>query len=293
MKFFDRRLRSLQEDFERFEAELKVRFRELVALSPMEQFSAFRGILTLLAVIRARVSVFATSQLQTFYGETLKEIARRLASKGLQVDPNLVATGTLDLGRGMLADVDKALASVRSLAQRGLDKEYVTMLSPSQITTLGADELGPAAAKAFLEKATDHQVSIQLTGGRSRGFGLAYYLSIVLASAFGRARVKAGTDVVGAYGLDLVRVSPNPSTIGDFCDAYAGKVFSVSGTHAVAPPLAWTVGGGPPFHVNCLHWLEPLPEDYEPKAPEIVPEKWLARNASAEARIIKDWSRHR
>lgn len=292
-KFIDKRLRGLQDEMERFEADLRAKFKDLVTRPPAEQFAAFRGILATLASIRSRVSIFATSQLQTFYRETLVEIAKRLSKAGLRVDPTVTATATLELGRGMLADVDRALASVRVLAQRGLDREYVTMLSPSQIATLGPDELVPTAAKAFLAKASEHQVSVPLSGGRSRAFGLAYYMSLVLASAFGRARVKASTDVAGTYGLDLVRVSPNPSTIGDFCDAYAGKVFSISGNHPVAPPIAQTVGGGPPFHVNCLHWVEPLPEDYEPKASEIVPRKWLARNASEEARIVKDWGRSR
>lgn len=291
--FVDPRLKSLQEDFARFEADLGSRFKTLVDGPPMERFSAWRGILTLLAVIRARMSIFATSQLQTFYAETAKEISRRLGKAGFAVDPTATATATLDLGQRMLADVDRALASVRVLAQRGFDREFALSIPPSVIATLPVDGFEAATAKAFLDKAIEHQVTVPTRGGNSRAFGLAYYLSIVLASAFGRARNLASLDTVRENDLDLVKVSANPSTIGDFCDAYAGKVFSVSGNHPTAPPLARTVAGGPPFHVNCLHWLEPLPPDYSPSRSEVVSNRWLVNKAEDEARIIKDWGRTR
>ena len=60
-------------------------------------------------------------------------------------------------------------------------------------------------------------------------------------------------------GIDLVvvlgRVSDN------FCSAFLGQVFSLSGRHPRYPALASTPGGGPPFHPNCSKSTAPFIEE--------------------------------
>ncbi len=63
---------------------------------------------------------------------------------------------------------------------------------------------------------------------------------------------------------DLVVVSNNLSKIGDFCNAYAGKVFSISGKTKGFHPISELPNGGPPFHPFCWHrwftWTYPQSE---------------------------------
>lgn len=93
--------------------------------------------------------------------------------------------------------------------------------------------------------------------GRTVRYEPSYYAGMVLNSAVGWAVSDGVIEIVSNAGDDLVQVSPNPSTIGDFCDAFRGKVFSVSGTHRFFPPLSWVPNGRPPFHVWCHHYLVP------------------------------------
>lgn len=290
-KFVDKRLRALQDDFEGFERDLVAGFRDLARSQGLTRFAASRRILAVLAALRSRIAVFANSELRSLYVETDREIVRRLRAAGTVIDPAYNVDSPIRLGQQMIADVDRAIASVNRLTQQGLDGDTITLLNLSQIETLSSEEMRQAASKAYLAKATKAQVTVPVRTGGSRSYGLAYYLSMVLASAFGRARVQAGLDRAQSNEIDLVRVSSNPSTIGDFCDAYAGKVFSVGGQTQGIPLLSETVGGGPPFHVNCLHWIIPLPPDYQPREDEIVTPRWLVRGAGDEARIIKEWGR--
>lgn len=94
---------------------------------------------------------------------------------------------------------------------------------------------------------------------------------------------------------DLVIVSPEPSAIGDYCDAYAGKVFSVSGTSDFFPALSDTPNSGPPFHPWCSHTLLPYlgptmalnPEERESL---LVDEEYLLKDEDdSPARILKSW----
>lgn len=82
-------------------------------------------------------------------------------------------------------------------------------------------------------------------------------------------------------GYDLVQISGNPSTVGDFCDLYRGKVFSISGTHTFYSPLAETPNGGPPFHPWCRHTAAPFMEDDLDEVLRNIPE------------TMRDLGRHR
>lgn len=84
-------------------------------------------------------------------------------------------------------------------------------------------------------------------------------------------------------GFDLVQISPNLSTIGDFCDLYAGRVFSISGTNGFYPPLSSVPNGGTPMHPWCRHYLLPFTSDVlDPKLAD-VPDEFLQLGADGSA----------
>ena len=89
--------------------------------------------------------------------------------------------------------------------------------------------------------------------GRAYHFGIKEYAEMV-AHAVRRQAMSAGT-ILRAQEMDhdLVRVSTNPSTHGDYCDAWVGKVFSLSGNHPIYPSVDSLPFGLPPFHPRCRH----------------------------------------
>ncbi len=60
-------------------------------------------------------------------------------------------------------------------------------------------------------------------------------------------------------GIDLVAVIGKVSD--NFCSAFLGQVFSLSGKHPKYPPLDSLPGGGPPFHPNCSKSTRPFIEE--------------------------------
>jgi hypothetical protein len=75
-----------------------------------------------------------------------------------------------------------------------------------------------------------------------------------------REAVVAGrTERFSGLGLDLVAITGRLSD--NFCTAFLGQVFSISGKHPKYPPLSSLPGGGPPFHPNCSKGVRPYIED--------------------------------
>ena len=101
-------------------------------------------------------------------------------------------------------------------------------------------------------------VSVLGRNGRYYHYALDYYANMAATRARYQAMSQATLNVCAASGWDLVRVSPNPSTIGDYCDEYRGKVFSISGGNTTYPTVDMLPGGGCPMHPHCRHYLIPF-----------------------------------
>ena len=60
------------------------------------------------------------------------------------------------------------------------------------------------------------------------------------------------------HGIQLAQVSAHNAA--DFCLYYENAVVNIGEEpHPVYPPIS-AIGGGPPFHPNCVHVLTPLVE---------------------------------
>ena len=124
----------------------------------------------------------------------------------------------------------------------------------------GASELEIAQKIKRVLKAEFQKAPVVIVGerGKSYSFPLDYYAAMVAHN--GKVTAESVAVIVRAQeaGLDLVQISPNPSMHGDWCDAYRGKVFSISGTTPGFVPLSNTPNGGAPFHPWCRHTLLPF-----------------------------------
>lgn len=182
-----------------------------------------------------------------------------LAVLGLGVGAASIAHLIGIIGRQLRTSVLEMSTRIDSLANR--------LSSPSGIAQVVHNLTGTpvqdvtkqvAKVQGSLNKALrGGTVELLCRDGRLRRYAIDYYVGLqgfmarqILLREVSIARTQQA-------GLDLVQVSSNPSTIGDFCDDYAGKVYSISGTDLYYPPLVDTPNGGPPFHPWCKHVLWP------------------------------------
>lgn len=122
-------------------------------------------------------------------------------------------------------------------------------------------------------------VAIPASDGRTYHYGVPYYARLV-ANNTRRQAMSVGTILLAQeQGEDLIRVSENPSKDGDFCDSFAGKCFSLSGTHPTFPPYDWI----PPIpaHCWCTHSISVFQPELYPSGVEdelIMDPQWNWNN---------------
>lgn len=236
-------------------AKLLAAHARLKALMSAEDALALRRIQDLLREIR----VATHRELPT----ALSEVFERAHAKSsgtlptpVSPDPSVMAQAQARI----LTDLDKALTSISVTSRRQSSK-------PGTIQIVGRS-------------------------GRSTIFDLDYYANLVLSSNMARLETDVTLSNVFRAGEDLVMVSANPSSIGDYCDAYRGRTFSISGTHDVFPPLSSTPNGGPPFHPWCRHSISYFP------GPEAIgqvadPAFLLKPDETSPGRIHEEWEKRR
>lgn|GEM_PF-2214135 len=166
-----------------------------------------------------------------------------------------IETFQQDMGRAVLA-----IEEMASRLQSGDLAPAVGSDGRSLIFALGVGAAGSATV-ASIRAAASHRLRerlLHLVGadGRIYQYDLAYYAGLSAHSLKMRSYRDLLLGKAGRLGADLVQISKNPSTIGDYCDAFRGKVFSLSGGHPVYPPLAQAPSGGAPFHPWCHHRMK-------------------------------------
>lgn len=144
------------------------------------------------------------------------------------------------------------------------------------------------------ERFRDGLVSVIGSDGRRYIFPLDTYAAMVAQGTKAQAQSVATLLRAQEGGHDLVRVTPNPSITGDWCDAYRGRVFSISGAHPLYPPLAAIPNGGPPFHPWCRHGLGIFVPAFHSAAAQRefakVDERFLLQPSDADPnRVVRNW----
>lgn len=132
------------------------------------------------------------------------------------------------------------------------------------------------------------------SSGRIKTFPLSYYGSMVADNAVIITQADAALAAAKYHDTDLVQISPNPSTIGDYCDAYRGKIFSISGKDTRFIPLSSLPNGGPPFHPWCHHTMKPVLKSAFTKAElknssSVSSDYLLLPGEKTVSRIAKNW----
>lgn len=192
--------------------------------------------------------------------------------------------------KSIVIQTDKAIDSIKSLAQKVLQKKtgLDSALSPEVLRAVekslaaGERKLPLKIQKILSNRFRDGVVSILGRDGRRYHYSLNYYVSLVAHQIMRQTASAAVIQRAEEQEQDLVMVSPNPSTLPYcYCNIYAGKVFSISGTSDRYPPLGLTPNSGPPFHPWCRHTISIFIEDEhsESELSEFanVPDQYLLR----------------
>lgn len=187
-------------------------------------------------------------QLQGSFHVLDKYAVRRLAQDTYQS----IAKGA----DGMAAKAEDCL---RRMAATG-----VTNAEVNKILAGGVIEGKPTQAIRELRDALravhGDKVTITDKNGDPMEFEAGYYARMVAITKTRQAVCEARHARLADMGLDLVRVVGRESK--NFCSAYLGKVFSISGTSEKYPALSELPEGGPPFHPNCSKSTAPFIEDF-------------------------------
>jgi Phage minor capsid protein 2 len=179
---------------------------------------------------------------------------------------SLVDHGTIDVfARDTYHDLAKAAGSMADRAKRMLRATRQEGLSETDINRIlagGVIEGMPAETirtlREELRKVHGNEVQVIDKNGSPINFEVGYYASMVARTKTREATVKSRHGRLQKLGLDLVEIIGRVSK--NFCTAYLGQVFSLSGTSGKYQAYASLPGGGPPFHPNCTKSTRPFVE---------------------------------
>lgn len=260
--FGDQRIDQLVSTFSQASEELAELMSQMVEADREDRHAIYALILAILLRLRKAAQEWSEVTVAGIYAEALQEAADDLISQGYLGDLIGPDQGTHEVQRmadSFLADTEGALSNVRSVAVRlrngQTDRRFLT-----GTLVVGLSAGGVRAIKArrrIKQSLREGMMAMLAKDGKIYHYSLDYYVGMVAQQIKYKTMSRAVLNQMQFTGHDLVQISPNPSTIGDYCDEYRGKVFSISGTDPHYPPLAETPSGGPPFHPHCHHTLQP------------------------------------
>lgn len=261
----DARIRKLARSFRASGSKLSSLLREMLTSAPARKLTLYNGVQRELAKLRGLHRQWAAENLPYYYVASRELTSRLLERVNVPTPRNPMedfAINTLNLA--FTARIDSALSSLGALAGRILRAsdaiDAIDTISRALYTRRLRTNASPEAARAealreFSSRLEKFPLTLQTITGASKPFALDYYVGLVASAAKTQAETLPARVLGPVNGFDLVRVSSNPSMHGDFCDGYAGKIFSLSGTDARFPPIVLTPNAGPPFHPWCAHTL--------------------------------------
>jgi hypothetical protein len=251
--------------------------RRMILESSFGKYLIYAKILQATRALRSQGRQLARDMVYEIFntsdGNTLDELAK-ITDTVVRTIEGLVLPEVEALIIEFSQEIDKAVLSVEQLT----DKFYRVSFN---------DKLSIINANNTIESGI---VNVIGQGGKTYRFALDYYFNLLLQSYKMRANAMAVKLRSLENNSDLVIVSGQPSLTGDYCNAYRGKVFSLSGEDRRYPPLASTPRGGPPFHPWCRHTLSVFdPSGFtanELEAKGHVPEVYLKNDNKS---VAKAW----
>lgn len=221
----------------------------------------YQEIVRRLQVLSADIQKWADNH----FRQLARDIVPHLDQLAADEADEAAATVTEEEKRKFLLAIFFAISSVQVLAARIARGQFPASALGSQIRALRRAGVGVEAATKIAQARTEvfkllrnSLVQATAAGGRTTTFAFDYFAALQAHQTKLTSQSKANVQAVIRSGGDLVRVSPQPSTIGDFCDLYKGKVFSISGNDKFFHPVDVLPNHGCPMHPWCHHILLPF-----------------------------------
>lgn len=189
-----------------------------------------------------------------------------LAAQGATIPGTVGLANTASiriLSEEILADTEFAISSAQRTLRRSFratQQQLVTeaalseSLLISEVRLENADQRTKRLVSLFERNSLDGKF-VNVNG---RFYRLSTYADIIGRTRLAEASIEGSIQATLAMGIDTVRVSDHGPT-DQFCDPFAGKVFSISGRDSRFPRLRRR----PPFHPNCRHTLLPFTPELE------------------------------
>lgn len=228
----------------------------------------------ILRELKGRASGWIGRRMPQAYRDGLALADRQATEAGVRVPGSGLAGGfaVIDertitiLARDAYADLEKAADSMGDRSRRLLRTTAQEGLSEADINRIlagGAIEGRPLDTirnlREELRRVHGDTVEITTRNGGTMNFEVGYYAEMVARTRTREATVLARHERLEELGLDLVAIVGRVSN--NFCTAFLGQVFSLSGKSAKYPAYSRLPGGGPPFHPHCTKSTRPFVEE--------------------------------
>lgn len=162
------------------------------------------------------------------------------------------------LARSARADLRKALGAMGDTTERLVRQANAEGLDRAKVARILGGGAIEGIPKPTLQRLRQEMRAIARGGvveiiNRQTGvvthFKPDTYADLVYQTHMAMAEEAAAHQRYREAGIDLVRIIGSNST--NYCTAFVGKVYSLSGTHPVYPAFSLLPGDGPPFHPRC------------------------------------------
>lgn len=305
----DARLESLVAIYTLANSRLSLLFDQLLVLPASERIRIMQSVQFILRGLEADTERWISQNVSAFFREADAAAVSTLRRAGLgeflasQIDETALEA----LAQGIRGPLEKARQSIefqatKVLRSTSLAREFPALALQAQRKIPLNLSAGEAALETerritslLREQFQTKAVSILGSDGRRYRFGFDFYSAMVAQNTRAQAGSTAAILRARQAGHDLVRISANKSLHGDWCDAYRGRVYSLSGEHRVYPWVGLIPNAGPPFHPWCRHsmniFIPAFHSGEQQRAFANTQSRFLMRpNETSPNRVIRAWN---
>ncbi len=305
----DSRLEALVGTYVLASQRLSLLFDQLLTLPQTERFRVMQSVQFILRGLETDTEQWIARNVPAFFREADAAAVDTLRRAGLGefLAPQVDEVALEALAQGIRGPLEKARQSIefqatKVLRSTSLAREFPTLALQAQRQVSLSLSAGEALVQTeqritllLRQRFQTNVVSILGSDGKRYRFGLDFYSAMVAQNTRAQAGATAAILRARQTGHDLVRISSQKSLNGDWCDAYRGRVYSLSGESAVYPWVGMIPNGGPPFHPWCRHsmniFIPAFHSEAQQRAFANTQSRFLMRpNESSPNRIIRAWN---
>ena len=231
----------------------------------------YTAVVAILVLLQEYSRDWAATTLKAAYRDAELEAIARLEISGSITEEDfadLVEPELTEIYNDFDREIQGALDSIHGLANAFVANHGVGkyLSSSIRIALLAGAATAVTIAemrRQLREHLSESLVTVIARNGQSYTYALDYYAGLSARNKVLASITRAAMGKAYLANHDLLRVSPQASTIGDYCDEYRGKVVSISGSSDKYPHISALPNGGAPFHPHCYHFMEVYYEGME------------------------------